>query len=202
MDLHEKNRNLVCILCLSKTSSLRPISDTASAVIRQLLQDFDSKRNLYPSVICGTCRVACGEFSKGGSRVPKIHNYKPENSTITRSQGICKCEICVAASTREGRSNLPGFVSKNLKRGRPRSSPDTESIGGCKTFCETCYSEYGRGKRHRCTSFARASNLKTMLKAGAGESSSSSSDAAVADYLRSKPVTPGKMILVLIIPYS
>lgn len=194
MDLHEKNRNLVCVFCLSKASSLRSITESIRVVIQKFLLDFESKQNFYPSVICGTCRVACGEYSKGGKRIPMIHNYNLQNSIVTRSQGMCKCEICVAAGTREGRSNLPGFQAKKLKRGRPRSSPDTEDVGGSKAvaICETCYSKYGRGKRHRCTQFTRTSNLKNMLKKGESSSGSSSTDAAVADYMRSKPETPGK----------
>lgn len=42
--------------------------------------------------------------------------------------------MCVAAGTRESRSNLPGFKPKNLKRGRPKSSIDTEGISGRKEW--------------------------------------------------------------------
>jgi hypothetical protein len=199
MDRHEKNRKLVCVLCLSRTTPLRPISESTKTVVRKFLQGFEAGENLYPSVICTTCRVACGEYSKGGTRVPRIHNYKPENSIITRSQGICKCEICVAASTYDCRTNLPGFESKKPKLGRPRSTPGTEDIGRCQAvvICNTCYSEYGRGKRHRCTQSTRASNLKKILKKE--DPSSSSADAAVADYMRSKPETPGTIIYRLYI---
>lgn len=197
MDQHEKNRSLVCVLCLSKASSLRPITEGTRDFIRIFLQDFQSRENLYPLVICGTCRVACGAYAKECTRVPKIHNFNLQNSITTRSQGMCKCEICVAAGTREGRSNLPGFKSKNLKRGRPKSSTDTEGISGRKAMviCETCYSKYGRGNRHRCNQFTRASNLKSMMKHG--ESSSNSADAAVADYMRTKSESPGKTIFLV-----
>lgn len=187
MDNHDLNRNKVCVLCLSKTKNLRPISAEVRNVIREnYLPDLEKRSWYYPSVICTSCRLVCKPGVEVKSRVLHLHKYKYDYTQLTRAKDSCKCEVCNAASIVLGH-NLPGVASNTVKTGRPRKALD-DTTNKVVRMCNNCLTEINRGKKHVCNSSERAENLSKILKK---DTSPKAAENAVSKFLAEKASSSG-----------
>ena len=119
---HDEARDVVCILCFKKSSTVRKLTEEHHQAIQEHFIDgldfyFDHR---LPRVICGTCLLTLNEYKRGiFVRKIELFEYSTLKSlrTQTRSQGgICDCYVCETARTNGLKSRLTA-----KRAGRPAS---------------------------------------------------------------------------------
>ena len=91
---HDTNRLKVCLLCFKKTKEMRKITENHKDIIEKYVIDRLNWNDFsLPQVLCGSCRIILGEYSKGNfSHELEVLDYSLMFNVppITRSSPRCQ----------------------------------------------------------------------------------------------------------------
>ena len=149
----------VCLLCLGKTKTMRPVTDNQRELINAYLVSGLSKNDdRLPRALCTTCRLRVSELPVGGTGQANVFDHSILNDLrpITRGSSICECLVC-----KVGRSNINTSLNRRPAVGRP--SIDAKDKPMAIKLCSSCLSEVGPGKPHTCSPNSRDSNLQEIV---------------------------------------
>lgn len=162
---HHKNRQKICLICLKyqfhyhntkKIIRFRNILESQVDVIKaNFIPNFSFLNDLWPSVMCYSCRNAVNEARKGiFKRQFKGYNLDEAEKTKYSIKTCCKCFFC---SIVQKEIPTPSTLHKENRR-------RNKSILPTKIRCDKCLSEIKRGINHKCSKATLVSQAKRILK--------------------------------------
>ena len=100
MTEHDKQRSKVCVICLQKSKSDRPLSARDIELIRRFAREnYNILDSDYPSGLCGGCRLTLFKKEKDPTKVLNVVIFTPDRGTQLRSS-VCECKICEVAKAK------------------------------------------------------------------------------------------------------
>lgn len=182
MPTHEQCRQRVCLLCMSKTKTMRRITQASWNIIEEnFIEGLDKNDDRLPCALCSTCAKVVSEYSRGiKSRHINVYDYSAIGRIITtRSTQSCSCKVCeVAQSIPENISKKVGAAAvprRNVGRSSSANpclgaNSSSSSIPGKLLLCSTCLSVLARGCVHNCTKTSRVMNIQGLANEGTPKS--------------------------------
>jgi len=119
MDLHDSNRQKICIVCAKKSESvIQPGSNLAKLVEEFVVADYNTLDNRLPQGLCSTCRRTLNDYGAGkfDRCLPQFYDFTCMNGFLKARNGVCACLICQMAPVR-------GKFGAKSSRNRPQVSP-------------------------------------------------------------------------------
>ena len=183
---HKHYRLAVCVICVKKGNSPRPITETGQLlkqIQRHWIENYDPKNPKLPLSVCGRCRMILSAIDKGGKTTEDLPDpvdfseWKYPGLGSTRSsigldqldeQVNCQCDLCRIG--RVGPNTDPiayGLSRKPYNLGRPKQSgssrlPPRVPI----TICFRCLQLLKKGESHpsNCGIQERRDNVQSLLE--------------------------------------
>ena len=151
---HDDCLKLVCFFCHKKAPNRRLSTNQRDYISRNLFQDFEHFKELFPSGVCENCSRICNDLIKNGSKAskkfPLLLDYreilrKLQNiPTLTRLRPTCDCFICQVVKVDCIAKVKPEKVEKKRK-------------------CPNCFAILKPGGHKNCSRPERVKNLMQDL---------------------------------------
>ena len=184
---HKHYRLAVCVICVKKGNSPRPITETGQLlkqIQRHWIENYDPKNPKLPLSVCGRCRMILSAIDKGGKTTEDLPDpvdfseWKYPGLGSTRSsigldqldeQVNCQCDLCrigrVGPNTDPIQYNTISRKPYNL--GRPKQSSSSRLPPRVPiTICFRCLQLLKKGESHpsNCGIQERRDNVQSLLE--------------------------------------
>ncbi len=167
VDVHERHRLMVCIVCYKKLANAKLIQKVKGKVSRTLtdaqidyisnniIKGYTIDNPCFPSGICVNCSIVLNKCIKNGPHVALLPDvdYDPGVIGLLLRGKECDCRICKIAST----SGFTCRIGKKSKIVVVEKRPEHIVI------CSKCFSKIGKGLPHDCSKRGKVTNIQDLL---------------------------------------
>jgi len=175
---HRKCLAAICACC-GRKDGLRPIKEDMAEKIRTQipeLHDFSLASLMFPSSICGACRLTITEMDKKTDssaqlkrKMPPLLDYAAINARSSRAAAnhlvledgaVCGCTLCEIARGTLDRGEF--HAAHSNPRGRPRDRDKTPELSPIR-ICPKCKGQIGPGLHKDCSRASLQRNMEDVM---------------------------------------
>ena len=164
---HQGVLKKICGICCKKNTNLQNITP---AILRHITDNFFEGYSLtngeFPTVVCGSCRVALGARAKEVANgvesphklpLPKYDTIRGTRTSRSDTSPGCPCGWC-AIWRLNGGPHMHYMLENKTPLGRPLETVPPPAPG-TRVVCDRCHGEVRRGVKHDCTAHTMEQNI-------------------------------------------
>lgn len=156
---HQGVLKKICGICCKKNANLGKITPTTLKRIHDhFFEEYSVTNGEFPTVVCGSCRVALGAKDKEVTEgvpsphklpLPQYDSIRGTRTSRSDSSPGCPCGWC-AIWRLYGGAHMHYMLENKTPLGRPRETTPPPPPGS-RQICDKCYGEVRSGVKHACT---------------------------------------------------